>query len=978
MRDRTANDPADAGHFAAGTQPFTQAQPAQAHVPTPAEIIARLEEVQAQQARDEQKAQANPSVPVTSVESRDQFIARLVELQRRQALQAQDAARRQYQQYSGQQAPPPEQSAQLTMERIQLQNEWTQHLQQLQARRDAMQSYTGPQMQTQNEQAQLQAQQQRVQAWLQQQAAGDAAAGSDQHQRYGWVAGLKRELVAAAAAEAAAQQLVQLDLQDQQRQHDINPGSHQVPERVPPSVPPGFPGFPQQSASAAARATALLQAPALQVPPPAGQQALQRQQAPGPVGSFRIDPAAGQALLALIQKRGPIAYPRRAVARSILQQAAALPLHRRHELLSAAAADPELAPAFADAASAAGGGHLLPPPPDMHAVARKLSVLLQQTQQGSPPPPTEAAVTRIVHETGHSRDGSQPQQDHAPPLVLTLVLEYQQYALHEEAMRAVISLKAAPEAKQRAHVALTCVLDRSGSMSGDPIELVRQTCHFLVDQLSADDYLGIVSYADDVREDVPLLRMTPAARSLAHAMIDALDEGGGTALYAGLHAGMKQQMEAEKALRQVAAHAAAGGGGGVGSAGAPSRLVHSCFLFTDGQPTPGSGPIEISSILACLEAMQRCANQHVTVHTFGFGIGHSVDMLRGVADAQSGVYYYVSCAEDIPTGFGDALGGLFAVVAKDVRVSVRTAAGVNITAFRSGGRVVDAAVGTVGATVPPWVAEGQALSNAPYDGRTSAQAPPQQPQAAQYTSAIFNDMFAEESRECLLALSLPRVPYAAAAAAGLQLPQQQDVLMCHVDLEYTDVAAGCRRQATAALALPRTASPRPADALPAELVFITAARYKTLDAIEAAQAAAAGGGGGGPGGAAGISAAHELLDAHTARLHSSMPRWGGGISGVGGGPAAVVSQALAALLAQTRTARASIHPRFEFNGDGVAAAASIAQATQALRFQRVGTSTMQSSAPFAALDHKSKSHYRNMSSTAVTACCPSVFRPPPF
>ncbi len=50
--------------------------------------------------------------------------------------------------------------------------------------------------------------------------------------------------------------------------------------------------------------------------------------------------------------------------------------------------------------------------------------------------------------------------------------------------------QAAAQVAQRGHVALTCVLDRSGSMDGEPLRLVKETCHFLIDQLSQDDYLG--------------------------------------------------------------------------------------------------------------------------------------------------------------------------------------------------------------------------------------------------------------------------------------------------------------------------------------------------------------------------------------------------------------------------------------------------------------------------------------------------------
>ncbi|KAG2451414.1 hypothetical protein HYH02_004013 [Chlamydomonas schloesseri] len=614
---------------------------------------------------------------------------------------------------------------------------------------------------------------------------------------------------------------------------------------------------------------------------------------------------------------------RQALARTILLKASELPLPRRHELVAAAASDPDLALLFS-----AGPEQPVPFVPSLDA---KLSSLLKQvTAQSAPQPPAD--------DKAEQQSGKEQQQEEEEPLTLRLVPEYEQYGLGAgEAVRAVVSLKAAADVKQRAHVALTCVLDRSGSMSGERIELVRETCHFLIDQLSPDDYLGLVSYAGGVREDVPLLRMTPEARSLAHAMVDALDADGSTALYDGLVAGVRQQMEAEVEMKKQAAAAVAG-------APAGGRLVHSCFLFTDGEAT--DGPRDPPAILAGLAALQAPTDQHVTVHTFGFGAGHSVQLLQAVADAQSGVYYYISCVDDIPNGFGDALGGLLAVVAKDVRVGVRAAPNISLTAFRSGGRVLSsatAAASSLASAAAVASAQGRARSAAqrrPQPGVSSAAAaaaPPAVP-----TATAFNDMFAEESRECLLTLTLP----AAAVPAGADGHAGGDgavVVLCHVDLEYTDVATGRRRQATAALTVTRRAAPRPADALPAELVFVTAARFETLDAIEAAEAAAAAATG------SDLSVAHGVLDAHAARLQAAPIRG---------------NATLTALATQTHTARASLKPRYEFNQEGVA---TVAGTKQALKQQRIGTGTTAAPAMFQEYDHKAKANFRCTTSAGVQA-----------
>lgn len=52
----------------------------------------------------------------------------------------------------------------------------------------------------------------------------------------------------------------------------------------------------------------------------------------------------------------------------------------------------------------------------------------------------------------------------------------------------------------RAPVSVTAVLDRSGSMSGSKIQLLKRSTEFLVEKLQGSDSLGVVSYSSDVRK----------------------------------------------------------------------------------------------------------------------------------------------------------------------------------------------------------------------------------------------------------------------------------------------------------------------------------------------------------------------------------------------------------------------------------------------------------------------------------------------
>lgn len=59
---------------------------------------------------------------------------------------------------------------------------------------------------------------------------------------------------------------------------------------------------------------------------------------------------------------------------------------------------------------------------------------------------------------------------------------------------------------QPANVALVAVVDKSGSMQGSKIELVRNTVEFLGDMLGPQDALGLVTYSDQVSRDMLVLQ----------------------------------------------------------------------------------------------------------------------------------------------------------------------------------------------------------------------------------------------------------------------------------------------------------------------------------------------------------------------------------------------------------------------------------------------------------------------------------------
>ncbi|WIA35579.1 hypothetical protein OEZ86_004000 [Tetradesmus obliquus] len=253
--------------------------------------------------------------------------------------------------------------------------------------------------------------------------------------------------------------------------------------------------------------------------------------------------------------------------------------------------------------------------------------------------------------------GAAKPQDEA--VKFKLVPEYKEVAAGPTSLKVVISLQATSEVAKPANVALVAVVDKSGSMGGSKMALVKDTVDFLAEQLGSQDAWGLVTYSDLAKRDLPLLAMTPAAKTLAKAVNAGVTADGCTALLDGLSLGLK-----EHSTDAAAAAAAAAGGAAEGV----KRRVRSVFLCTDGLPNvgPSDAPSIVSAMRAQLTGLA-AAEQPVSVHTFGFGADHDARLLQAIAEAGHGIYYFIQDDSQIPEAFGDALGGLLSLVAHTVK-----------------------------------------------------------------------------------------------------------------------------------------------------------------------------------------------------------------------------------------------------------------------------------------------------------------------
>ena len=92
---------------------------------------------------------------------------------------------------------------------------------------------------------------------------------------------------------------------------------------------------------------------------------------------------------------------------------------------------------------------------------------------------------------------------------------------------------------ERTSVDLICVMDVSGSMSGDKIQLVKDTMNFLLETLTPSDRLSLISFNNSGRRICGLKAVSPENMPMLSDSIKQLVAGGGTRIMSGMDIALK-------------------------------------------------------------------------------------------------------------------------------------------------------------------------------------------------------------------------------------------------------------------------------------------------------------------------------------------------------------------------------------------------------------------------------------------------------
>jgi hypothetical protein len=210
---------------------------------------------------------------------------------------------------------------------------------------------------------------------------------------------------------------------------------------------------------------------------------------------------------------------------------------------------------------------------------------------------------------------------------------------------AAVSVRGRPAAAALPPLNVALVLDRSGSMHGDPFRNMLLAAETFVGQLRDGDRLSVAAFSNGVYLAVPPVVIDPNTRNMSIAAIRSLADGGGTNFSGGLLAGLAQ----------------------VFSAFQPWQL-NQIILFSDGQPNIGvTDTGDLTRIAA------RAAESGVAITTIGFGMEHDELLMQGIADASGGNYYYVDSPADMAGIFQQEAGAILrsAARATDIQLTLQ-------------------------------------------------------------------------------------------------------------------------------------------------------------------------------------------------------------------------------------------------------------------------------------------------------------------
>ncbi|XDD52091.1 anti-sigma factor antagonist [Leptospira sp. WS92.C1] len=193
----------------------------------------------------------------------------------------------------------------------------------------------------------------------------------------------------------------------------------------------------------------------------------------------------------------------------------------------------------------------------------------------------------------------------------------------------------------RRPIVLGLAIDRSWSMKGGKLEAVIQSASSLVNWLTRRDFLSVVAYAEDIHVIQPIIQLVE--KSSIVNRIHTIQPGTSTNLSGGwLHT-----------LRSLELF--------------PDSTVYKrAILLTDGNPTQGiTDPLDLIQIAA------DHYKKGISTTVIGFGDDFNEILLKDIADAGGGNFYYIESPEGTGDIFFREFGDIGSLYAQSIETKIQ-------------------------------------------------------------------------------------------------------------------------------------------------------------------------------------------------------------------------------------------------------------------------------------------------------------------
>ncbi|HJS17267.1 MAG TPA: VWA domain-containing protein [Anaerolineales bacterium] len=216
----------------------------------------------------------------------------------------------------------------------------------------------------------------------------------------------------------------------------------------------------------------------------------------------------------------------------------------------------------------------------------------------------------------------------------------------------ILELEAPVDARQSPAPPLNVclVLDRSTSMQGEKMDMVKAAAIQVLRNLRPQDVLSIVTFSD--RAEIVIPATFYEERTRLEAKIQMIQPSGATEIYQGLEAGLQEVMRSLDASR-----------------------VNHVILLTDGQ-TYGDEQ-------ECLALASRASEKGIGISAMGIGREWNEIFLDILATRTGGSSAYIAEPQDIKRLLLEKFNALAQIYAEEVVLNLRPADGINLSyAFR--------------------------------------------------------------------------------------------------------------------------------------------------------------------------------------------------------------------------------------------------------------------------------------------------------